>query len=819
MNYHDLKTTFRNLQKRKGYTLLNILGLALGMTGCLLILQYVNHERSYDNFHPNGENIYRLRLDAWQDGQLSWQSATVFPAYGPTMKRDFPEVEEACRLHDAIFVMSNPKTNVKFSEKKGYYADPSFLKMFHLEFLAGDQLSALTEPDKIILSESMAKKYFGHTNVVGEQLVVKDPNLIQTYEVTGVFKDYPKNSHLDIHYLVSYATLQKYINVAWGDTENSTETSWGWYDFYTYLQLKPHTDVEKLRSKFPAFNDKYTNAIYTERNINLRNVTDIIALNDIHLHSNVNQEAEINGSGKAVSVLFLVALFILGIAWINYINLSTARSVERSREVGVRKVMGAKRWELIQQFLTESFLLNLTAFLISLTTAYLLMPLFSRFTGKTIPFDFLNSPIFWAGAGLVLLFGTLFSGLYPAFVLSAFQPVLVLKGALKNSAKGVLLRKGLTIFQFATSIALIAGTIIVYKQIKYMRSQSIGVNIAKTLVVEGAQTTLDSLYKNSFEPFKNEVLKLPQVANITASSSVPGDEIYWTNGNRPLSKGPEAPYFTLFNIGVDQNFMASYDLKIVAGRPFRQDSGADNEGETILLNESAVAIMGFDSPEAAVDQLIVRGSSDTLLIAGVTADFHHQGLQKAINPIAFRYTPDTRNYYSFKLKGEDPQQALAAIESKWSNYFPNDPFNYFFLDEFYNQQYQSDIQFGRVFSLFSLMSIFVACLGLLGLASYQILQRTKEIGIRKVLGASTVSIVGLLSKDFLFLVLLALGIATPVAYYSMNRWLQDFAYRIDLQWYIFALAGFMAIGIAFFAVSVQSVKAALANPVKSLRSE
>lgn len=812
------KSAIRNLQKRPGYTFLNIFGLALGMTGCLLILQYVSYERGYDRFHKNSSDIFRLRLDAWQAGDLSWQSATVFPAFAPTMKRELPEVVDACRLHDAEFILNNPKTNLKFSEKKGYYADPPFLKMFSIDLISGNRETALEGPDKILLSETMAKKYFGRIDVFGEHLTVKDPNMLQTYEVTGVFKDYPKNSHLIIDYLVSYATLQKFINYAWQDTTNATETSWGWYDFYTYLQLKPGTDLAAFKAKLPAFADRHPNARYIERKIDLRNVIDILPMPDIHLYSNVNQEAEVNGDGRAVSVLFLVALFILGIAWINYVNLSTARSVERGREVGVRKVMGAMRGQLMRQFLTESLLLNVAAFALSIGATWLLLPAFRQFTGSDIPFDFLHKPFFWLTATGALLAGTALAGLYPAFVLSSFQPVSVLKGVLKNTAGGMLLRKGLTIFQFATSIALIAGTIVVYRQIQFMRSQNLGFNIEQTLVAEGAQTILDSLYEGGFEPFRNKILALPQVRSLTASSSVAGDEILWTNGSRLYSQGEQAPFHTLYNIGADEHFFKAYDLKVLAGRPFSKDFGMDVEGETILLNETAARTFGFDKPEDILNERILRGR-DTLTVVGVTADFHHQGLQKAINPVAFLYRPDSRGYYSIKMAGQNASATIAAIQQVWDEHFPNDPFNYFFLDEFFNKQYQADLQFGRVFTLFSIVAILVACLGLMGLASYQIVQRTKEIGIRKVLGASVTGITGLLAKDFLKLVLVAFLLAVPIAWFLMDRWLEDFAYRISVQVWMFILAGLVAIAIAFLTVSFQSVRAALSNPVKSLRSE
>lgn len=814
-----LTIALRNLAKRKGFTLLNIFGLALGMACCLFILQYVRYERSYDRFHANAGSIYRLRLDAYQEGQLAWRSATVYPAFAPTMKRDFPEVQDACRLIDADCIMHNPKTNVKFAEKKGYYADQSFLNMFSLSLIAGDIRTALSVPDKIIISESMARRYFGRTDALGENLVIKDPDIFQTYVVSGVFKDYPANSHLIIDYLISYPTFSNLVTRTWRDTSNATETSWGWYDFYTYLQLKPGVDPTTFQAKFAAFTDKYINVRYKERKINFRNEIDIIPMPDIHLHSNVNQEAEVNGNGRAVAILFVVALFILAIAWINYVNLSTSRSLERGREVGVRKVLGAMRGQLIRQFLAESVLLNLAAFALALAAVLLLMPAFSRFAGKDIPLNFLAGPQFWLPACGVLALGSLLAGLYPAFVLSGFRPVAVLKGQLKNAASGALLRRGLIIFQFAASIALIAGTLVVYNQIRFMRNQPLGIDIRQTLVVEGAQTVLDSLYMGSFEPFRNQVLRIPKVKSITASSNVPGNETYWTNGARLLGAGGEAlRTHTLYNLGIDETFLDAYQINMAAGRFFSKASGDDTRHRTVLLNETAVKTFGFSKPEEALNRRLGRGN-DTLTIVGVVSDFHQEGLQKAINPVAFMFRPDSRSFYSLKMETTDAQQTLAAIKSAWNEHFPNDPFNYFFLDESFNKQYEADIRFGRVFSLFAVLAILVACLGLLGLAGYQIVQRTKEIGIRKVLGASTAGIIGLLSRDFVLLLLLAFAIATPLAWYFMEQWLSHFAYRINMGWWVFAAAGLTAVTVAFLTVGIQGMRAALANPVRALRSE
>ena len=813
MFINNLKIAFRNLFKRKGYNFLNIIGLTIGITCCLLIFQYVNYERSYDNFEKDAGNIFRLRLDSYQQGKLAWQSATSYPAFGPTMKRDFPEVEDYARIIDANLLLSNEERNVKFKEEKGYYADPQFISMFNVQLLDGNAKTALNAPDKILLSETSAKKYFGNDNPVGKHLVYRDPSYTRTLEVTGVFKSFPQNSHLAIDHLVSYSTLGSILRF-YGDTSNATETSFGWYDFYTYLKLRPGTNLAKFEAKFPAFCDKYINNNEWNKKNNVRSAIYIIPLQDIHLYSNYNQEAEVNGSGQSVSFLFLIAFFIIAIAWINYINLATARSIERAKEVGIRKVVGAARSSLVKQFLAENLLLNIIALLLGIILVFVLTPLFNQFTGRTEHTGFTLSKEYCLIFLSVFLGGSLLSGIYPALVLSGYKPVIVLKGLFKNSNRGQLLRKGLIVTQFATSVVLIAGTIIVYQQVSYMRKQNIGVNINQTLVLKGAESVTDSVYQNVYQPFKTDLLKIPGVKNVAASSSVMGKEIYWTNGTRLLK--PNAQSVTLYNMGIDYDFIPSYELKTLAGRSFSKDFKTDEQ--SIILNEKAAQLLGLtDYNKAVTTKLFSAG--DTVNLLGIVANYNHQGLKKAIDPMVFRLTPNTRDSYSLKIESKNMQSTIAAVQKVWNKYFPSDPFNYFFLDDFFNQQYKADQQFGKVFGLFAFLAIIIACFGLLGLSAYNVLQRTKEIGIRKILGASTENLLYLLSKDFLVLVIISFVIAIPVSWYVMHGWLQNFAYRINIFWWVFAIAGITALFIALITISFQAIKAAVANPVKSLRTE
>ncbi|MEP7170093.1 MAG: ABC transporter permease, partial [Bacteroidota bacterium] len=597
------KIAFRNLNKRREYFILNILGLTIGMSCCLLIFHYVSYEWSYDNFIPQPENIVRLRLDNYQNGKLGWQSATVYPAIAPNMKKDFPEVEDYCRLIDANVLLSNDERNIKFNETKGYYADAAFLKMFNVHLTGSTIEDPLNGPDKMVISESMSKKYFGVVNAIGKQLVVKDAGFPQTYEVTGVFKDYPKNAHLIIDYLISYKTFSHLTTLS-GDTSNATETAFNWYDFYAYLKLKPGADYKKLEAKLPAFCDRYINSRDYNKVNSVRNELYLIPITDIHLNSNYNQEAEVNGSGQAVSFLFLIAIFIIGIAWINYINLATARSVERAREVGVRKVLGAIRLDLISQFLMESVLINIIALVLSTMIFLLLLKSFDQFTGREYFTGISLTANYWQLFSLLFISGTFLSGLYPAFVLSSFQPVTVIKGAFKNTSGGISLRKGLIVAQFVISVVLIAGTMIVYRQVQFMRNQQLGVNIDQTLVINGAGTLQDSIYKDIFHPFKTEVMRQSTVKSLTASTSIMGNEIYWTNGITRLGNENKTA-ITLYHLGVDYDFMNAYNLKLDAGRTFSEKFGTDKKA--VLLNEKAIAQLGFKDAAEAVNNKIKRG--------------------------------------------------------------------------------------------------------------------------------------------------------------------------------------------------------------------
>jgi putative ABC transport system permease protein len=812
-----MRIAIRHWRKRKGYSALNIFGLTAGIVCCLLIFEYVAYERSYDGFHEKADRIVRVQNEEWQKGRMVVPCAAAMPALAPALKREVPEVEDACRIYVDGFLLSNDERHLRFREASVYMADPSVLEFFRLPLTRGNAKTALSDPGKIIISETEARKYFGGTDVLGKVLTIHGTNGLRPLEVTGVFRDYPENSHLKFELIVSYVTRSQ-INGTYGRPNDPIETSWDWTDFYTYVLLRKGADAKRLEAKANALMDRYYNDLPKNKQVGERYTLSVMPLQHIHLYSHYTEEISPNGDGQSVYFLFLIAFFIIGIAWVNYINLATARSLERAREVGVRKVLGAMRGELIWQFMLESLLFNLVALLVAFGLTLAVNPLFARLTGRPLS-GFVGLPsAYWAYFAALFACGTFLSGFYPSLVLSRYTPVKVLKGLFKNASGGQWLRKGLIVGQFAASIILIAGTLVVYRQMRYMRNVPLGADIDQTVVLPGAGSGLpDSAYDGVYGAFRNELLRIPGVRGVTASSDVMGKEILWST-DWYLPGAADRHAVNLFHLGVDDQYVRNYGLKVVAGRDFSRDYGTDRRG--VILNATAVKEFGFHSPEAAIGRLVKGGQwRDTFHVVGVIADFHNEGLQKAIQPLALLPHRDRRAYYSVKMAGGDPTETLAAIKTLWAGYFPGDPYSYFFLDEFFGRQYAENRRFGEVFALFALLTIAIACIGLLGLSAYNVLQRTKEIGIRKVLGASVGNLLFILSRDFILLVGIAFVIAIPVTWLAMDSWLRGFAYRTSLSWWVFGLAGMLAILVAFLTVGGQAVKAAMANPVKSLRNE
>jgi len=798
-----LLTTYRNVTRRLGFSLLNVVGLAIGLSASLLILQYVKDELSYDDFHKNKEDIYRVRFDAYRNGEEIFRCATAFPKVAPMLKADFPEVEDATRLFLRYGGGVVRYGDVSNKENNLFQVEQNFFSIFSYPIVAG--VAKLDQPNTAVIDEETARKYFGVESAIGKRIRFGD---VEEYEITGVMQS-PENSHLKFSFLLSYPTLV----TLWGE---GFENAWGWYDFFNYVQVKPGTDVAAFEAKLPAFIDKYgsNGNSNTKASENTRFV--LQPLKDIHLYSDLIQEARVNGSGRTVYFLMVIALLILVIAWINYVNLSTARAVERAKEVGIRKSIGAYKTQLIGQFVSESFLVNLFACLLGLLMLYLAVPLFNQIAEKNLTYSIFLDANLWIALVVLFLIGSVLSGLYPAFVLSAYQPAKVLKGTMKGSREGLVLRKVLVVTQFAFSVGLIAGTIIVYNQLKYMEGRELGIDIEQTLVVNAPGVVqYDSLYGNYLEVYRNALASNPDVKSFTATSEVPGNLIYWTNGSQRIGDD-ESQRNMMYIMGIDYDFLNTFGNKILAGRGFGRDFTGDSS--SVLLNRKAVEIFNYKTPENAIGQQI-RIGGDTLNIVGVFENYHQEGLKQDFRPTAFRLQQNARSYFCVKLNSQHLDRTITYLKEQYAEVFPNNPFDYFFLDSFFNRQYKNERQFGSVFAFFAMLAIFVASLGLFGLASFTAAQRTKEIGIRKVLGSSVSRIFLLLSKDFLLLVALANAIAIPLVWLMMDKWLASFAFHIDIGWWIFAVAALITTIIALGTVSYQSLKAAITNPVKSLRYE
>ncbi|MFM9838185.1 MAG: ABC transporter permease [Cyclobacteriaceae bacterium] len=795
-----LTSLWRYVSKNKVFTFINVAGLAIGMLACMLIAQFVLHELSYDNFLDKKDRIFRLQLDRYDKGELSTRWASGAAGIGPDIKANFPEVEKYARLIRLNATLANGDTF--FKEENACFASEDFFKIFSVKLIEGVDSLVLKEPFKMVLSKSMAKKYFGKENPVGKFLKFNGKT---DYEITGVFEDLPANSHMQIDALGSISSLMK----LW----NTQMDSWQWDGFMTYVLLNEKTDAKTFESKLPAFIQKKEGEELKKNNAGM--VFHLQAVSDIHLDSDFIMEFKPNGSRQSVYFLSIVAMLIMLIAWINYINLSTAKSIERAREVGVRKVLGGFRSQLIQQFLTESLFLNVLAVLLAVAFAFLLTHWFSGLTGRVLGYALFQQPLFWIVLAALILLGALLSGLYPAFVLSSFRPVEVLKGKFRNSDKGVWLRKGMVVIQFVASITLMVGTFTVYRQISFMRNQELGVNIDQAVVIN-SPTVTDSTYKHKFQAFKQKISQYPEVVSVSASTSVPGAQPDWNAGGiRRLSqREDEQNQYRI--IMMDGEFIKSFGLQMTTGREFSDEVA--NESKNVLLNESAVRLMGFAKREDAInDQIFFWG--DTFKIVGVVKNYHQESLKKAYDALIFRYDEAPGGYYSVKFNTQKVKESMAQFELVWKEIFPGNPFHYFFLDEHYNKQYQADQQFGNIFGIFSGLAIFIACLGLFGLSSLTALQRTKEIGIRKVLGASLLGILRLISKDFIVLITVAILLSIPLSAWIMNSWLQDFATRIPLAWWLFAIPGITVIVIALLTVSIHTLKAAMSDPVKSLRYE
>lgn len=799
------KIAWRNIMRHKGYAAINILGLAIGISACLLILQYVSFELSYEKFQVNKDRIYRVQQDRYDKGKLSTQWAAGAYAVGNSFKDAIPEVEDYVKLlsrKELITEVNNQPVKIE----NGFYASDAFFKIFSYPIIEGDAKTALKEPFTIAISEKTANKIFGSTKVIGKTIRL---NGSTDYAITAVYKDAPVNTQLKPEALMSWASYIKLLG-----PDNNPETAWFWDGCLTYLLLREGADPKVVESKFVPVVDKFTGELMKRFNSSV--TYHLQPLNDIHLYSNYIGEPGVNGDGKTVYLLLGIAFFIVIIAWVNYINLATARAISRAKEVGIRKAIGSQRKQLVVQFLSESALLNGIALILALIIVLISIPGFNSISGQELSFSLFARADFWLGLTGLFLIGVFLSGFYPALVLSGFKPIEVLKGKMTATRGGSVLRKSLVVFQFAASLFLLIGTLAVYNQIKYMREQSLGMNIDQTLVVRPPIVGVDSTYMQKLTSFKQELLQQSNIKNVTVSTSIPGQPVDWNAGGIKLVGADESTQKQYRVIGVDYDYVNIYGLKLIAGRAFSKDFGDDKR--SVIYNREAAELLGFSKPEEAVGKKIdFWGEQYT--INGVVENFHQQSLREAYEPLILRLIPDASGFLSVKTTTNESSATIAAVKNKWNKFFPGNTFDYFFLDDHFDKQYKADKKFGQTFGLFTTLAILVACMGLFGLASFTTLQRTKEIGIRKVLGASVAGILKLLYREFALLITIAFLVAAPFAWYMITNWLQGYAFRTNIHWSYFVIPFAAIVLIAFVTVSFQSIKAAIANPVKSLRTE
>lgn len=769
----------------------------------------MTYERSYDTFHSNYENLFRIKYKVYRSGELNIDCAAAVPRVGPFMKENMPEVQEYARVYPENGVISYG--DKKFFERRIQVVDPSFLQIFDFPLIEGDKETVLLEPYKVVMSEDAVRKYFGDEDPIGKIIKIDGEHSLS---VTGVAQNVPNNSHLKFDFLVSFATLNSQTQN--DDGVSASETSWGWYDYNSYVLLEPGVDIADYDSRFEEI-------LYAERGedfekFDFKAEFPLQPVGDIHLYSNLLQESEPEeqGDGQAVFFLTIVAFFILLIAWINYINLSTARSVERAKEVGIRKTMGAYRKQLINQFLAESFVLNFLALILGLLIVTIGINYFNQLTDSSLSLSFLTDGLFWGVVGAIYFVGSVFSGVYPAFILSSFKPVAVLKGKLSSNKSGALLRKSLVVFQFASSITLIAGTIIVYQQLKHMTSLDLGFDMTETLVIKGPGIVpVDSLYQSTYETFKTEIIRNSGIKTIASSSNVPGMEIFWTNG---IKRDEEArdKFKIIYIASIDYDYIPSYDIDLLTGRNYSKDFPTDTGA--IILNKAAIDFLGFSSVEEALNEKVTFWGQPKTIV-GIVDNYKQMSVKNDVAPIAFPLQSWRGSYFTLNLETSDYQDAFDDAQAKYQRAFPGNPFDYFFLDEHFNRQYKNERKFSRVFTLFAGFAILVACLGLFGLSSFSALQKTKEIGIRKAIGADVSNIVVLLSREFMILVLVANLIAWPVIYLVMDAWLNNFAERIAFQIPVFLVSGILVVLIAFLTVAYKTIVTARSNPVTALRYE
>lgn len=800
------KVAFRNLWKNKGYSAINILGLAIGLATCLLIMIYVVDELSYDKFNKKADRIYRVDGDI-NFGGTHWILAVAPDPMGATLKKDFPQVEQYVRFRNyGGFRVKKGNDNVQ--ENSVIHVDSTLFDVFTLPVIHGDTKTALDDLASVVITEKIAKKYFNTTDAVGKVMVMDDEN---NYKVSAVIKDISEQSHFRFDFFVPL------------NSEESKQGNWLSNNFNTYIVLKEGSDPKKLESQLNGIVTKYLGPqAFQVLNATLDDLKksgghvkySLTPLTEIHLHSNKTGELGANGSMQYVYIFSAIALFILLIACVNFMNLSTARSSNRAKEVGVRKVLGSNKKNLVSQFLTESVLISFIALILAIGIAQLLLPYFNQLSGKDIDMGWFSKPWLLPSLLVLVLIVGVLAGSYPSFYLSSFQPVTVLKGKLSGGFKRSWLRSSLVVFQFATSVILIVGTIVIYSQLSFIRNKRLGFDREQVMIVQNGFALGDHA-----KTFRNELKNIKGVENVTMTGFLPTGDNRSDSPLFPEASLNQKAAVSMQTWYVDENYIPTLKMEMAKGRNF--SSQLQTDSSAVIVNEAAAKMLPFADPIGKTLYYLTDMQSKevtTYQIIGVVKDFNFNSLRDQVTPMVL-FFDESRGSIALRFQTSDISSLISQVQGKWKSIAPNQPFSYTFMDEDFNNIYQSEQRIGKIALSFSVLAILIACLGLFGLVTYAAEQRTKEIGIRKVLGASVSNIVRMLSKDFMKLVVIAMVFAFPLSWYFMNKWLEDFAYRISIDWKVFALAGLAAILIAIITVSFQAIKAAITNPVKNLRTE
>lgn len=804
----------RKTGHRPFFTYINLLGLVIGLAAFLVIAHLVKYELSYDQHIPNSSSLYRVTVERKEQGITAMASARTYPGVGPYLKNGIAEVNNFARVLAEECMLHFKETDTKFNRQKTYWADKSFIHLFGLKLIVTGDTAALDNPNTCLLSRSLAERFFGNINDATHSPIGKTIHLNESlpFIVQGVYEDFPSNSHMEADFIVSYATLIKEVGPGFINGMppfyNGT---------YTYVSLQPGASVKKvealarqiLSQNIPASAQGTASYIFS-----------LQPVSSIHLHSHLTDELKPNGNSVFVIALSIAAALILLVAWVNFINLATARAMQRAKEVGVRKAIGATRQQLVHQFIAEALLASLLA----AAGAIIIVLCISGYIKDML--DSKDAVFSWKGEGLrywllfigIIFVGGLLSSLYPAAILSSFKPVEVLKGKLAGTAGKGFLRKSLISFQFFFAILLLTGTGAIYYQVQYMRNQPLGMNTDQVMVLHSPRSLIGNKKRiDYFKTFRGELVKNPAIEKVGASACLPGDEflLHWEEVSElGKTQGKEVTYDVAW---VDEGYIPTLGFTLLAGSNFYDRPGEDSK---VIINEMAMRSLGITDASQAVGKIIRKGESRQYEVAGVVADAHYEGLQKNIRPLLLFFGHNYEfGYFPIKINTANINPAIVYVESQWKKIYPNDPLDYFFLDSFFDEQYKSDRQFGKTFGIFSFLAIFIACLGLTGMIAYTTTQKVKEIGIRKVLGASIGGIVGLLTSEFFKPILVASLIAIPFNHILVTKWLHSFAYRFPFSWWMHLLPVALIFLLAFLAISWQSLKAAMVNPVKALREE